>query len=451
MAYPPLTPLLARVGLALFGPSLVGIRLSSALAQAAAMVLTGLIARELCGKRLAMVIAALAVAIAPVSFAMGTMLMYVSFDYLWWVLIAFLVLRLVNTENPRWWLAIGAAVGLGAMTKYTIAVFVAGLAAGVLLTRSRRYLFSPWLWAGAGVALLIFLPNIIWQIQHNFISLDFLGSIHKRDIAIGRADSFLVDQVTLTANPLTIPLWIAGLYFYFFAARGKPYRIIGWMAVVPFVLFFVLRGRGYYVGGLYPMLLAAGAVVFEGWLTRLSPRAARVAHGLMWAALALGAVIVLVFVLPAAPINSAWWHLAVTIDSERVEQVGWPELVEAVAAIYNGLPAQDRAVTGILTGNYGEAGAINLYGPAYGLPTAISGVNTYWLRGNGDPAPQAVIVLGIDRGDASYLFKGCKVAGHTPNPYHVKNEETTSHSDIYLCQGPRDPWERFWPRTHWHG
>src|SRR5580704_13783775 len=161
VAYPPLTPFLERIGLNLFGLSLVGLRLFSVIVQAAAIVVTGLIARELGGKRLAQIAAAISVALSALPLFEGTEFQYSSFDYLWWVLIAYFTIRLLKSENPRWWIAIGAAVGLGLLTKYTMCFYVAGILGGLLLTRARRYFTSGWFWAGIGIACLIFLPNLI--------------------------------------------------------------------------------------------------------------------------------------------------------------------------------------------------------------------------------------------------------------------------------------------------
>src|SRR5208337_3785083 len=310
VAYPPATPFLGRVAMEIFGPSLRGVRFFSALAQAIVVVLAGLMARELGGKRSAQIVAALAVAIAPVSLFSGAVLQYVAFDYLWWVLSAYFLIRLLRTEDPRWWLAVGAAIGMGMMTKYTMVFLVAGIAVGVLFTNARRYLKSPWLWAGVALSLLIFLPNLIWQIQHQFISLDFLQHIHKRDIHWGRTKNFLPDQLWVPANLFTIPLWVAGLWFYFRKPEGKRFRMIGWMAVVPFVLFLIAKGRGYYMAPVYPMLLAAGAVVEERWLASISAGRAGVWRGVTYAALAVGGVMVAAVALPMAGINSGWWKVA---------------------------------------------------------------------------------------------------------------------------------------------
>jgi 4-amino-4-deoxy-L-arabinose transferase-like glycosyltransferase len=445
VAYPPVTPFLMRVSLELFGTSLVGVRMLAAVAASLVIVLAGLMARELGGSRFAQIGAAVAVAIAPMVIHMGGRLDYVGFDLLWWVSTAYFMIRLLKSDNPRWWLAIGAVIGLGLMTKYTMSFFVAGIVGGVLLTGARRFLTSRWQWAGAALALLIVLPNLIWQAQHDFVSLDFLNSIHDRDIEIGRTEDFFPEQLIVGANIFTLPFWVAGLYFYFFKAEGKRYRPLGWMYVIPLVLFIITQGRSYYLAPAYPMLVVAGVVTWGRWLAARPAWQAHVLQGITWASLAAGGVIFGALLLPVASINSDLWDTASDIHDNFVEQIGWPELAQTVAEIYNTLPAEEQARTGILTANYGEAGAINLYGPAHGLPPAISGVNSYWLRGYGDPPPETVIVLGYSNSSylTIHLFKTCELAGRVTNPYGVENEET-GHPNIYVCRGLRKPWDELW-------
>jgi 4-amino-4-deoxy-L-arabinose transferase-like glycosyltransferase len=438
--YPPLTPFVARVALELFGPSLVGIRSFAALAQSIVALLGGMMTRELGGSRLAQIAAVLAAAVAPIALVGGAMMTYSDFDCLWWVLIAYLMIRLLKSDDPRWWLAIGAVFGLGLETKYTILVWAAAVAFGVALTRARRHLISPWLWAGAALALLLFLPNLLWQVQHDFISLDFLRSIHARDVGIGRTSEFLPEQLLFCANPAALPLWTAGLVTYLFLPAGKRYRALGWMAIVALAILLGLKGRSYYFAPVYPMLIAAGAVTWETWLARLSRRASRLLGGITFGALAIGAAGAAMIALPIPPVNSGLWRATSRMHDLFVEQIGWPELVETVAEIYHSLPVEDQRQAGILTGNYGEAGAINLYGPAYGLPEAISGVNSYWLRGYGDPPPEVLILLDWHH---SFDFETCTIAGSVSNEYGVRNEET-SHSTIYLCRHLRQPWPDFW-------
>ncbi len=451
VAYPPLAPFVARVALTLFGPSLAGVRLFSTLALATACALAGLMARELGGRRWAQVVAFTAAAIGPYALLAGSLFHYSSFDSLWWVLIAYLTIRLIKSDDPRWWLGIGAVVGLGLMTKYTIAFLAAGMVVGVLLTRTRRHLLSPWLWAGVALALLIVLPNLIWQMQHGWIAVEFTKAIHARDVRMGRSEGYLKEQFLFAANIATIPLWLAGLYYYFLDKLGRSYRLLGYMFVVPFLLFLVTQGRSYYIAPAYPLLLAAGAVVVERWLSTLSAGSARLLRAILWAAFAVGGVGFALIALPIAPVNSRVWEVAIGINGELGEQIGWPELAETVAGIYKALPAEERLHTGILTGNYGELGAINLYGPAYGLPQAISGVNSYWLRGYGDPAPQTLIVIGLPASRVQPLFQSCRPAGRITNRYGVRNDEVEDHPIVLLCQGLQRSWEEFWPRLRSFG
>ena len=444
VAYPPVTPFLARIALILFGPSLIGLRFFAAVAMGLVLVLTGLMARHLGGGRQAQIVAALAAAIGGVAFSGGTLFQYVSFDYLWWVAAAYFMVRLLASDDPRWFLAVGAAIGLGMLTKYTMMFLVVGIAAGLLFTPARRYLLSPWLWCGAALAFVIFLPNGVWQIRHHFVSLDFLKSIHARDIRIGRTDNFLLNQFWVATNPPTVPLWLAGLYYLFVSHDGKRYRPIGWMFVVPFVLFMIGKGRGYYMAPGYPMLLAAGAVWGERWVASLSSRRAVLIRRITWVAFAIGALVAAAQVLPIAPPGSWWWQFADKANGGNFnEEIGWPELVQSVATIRDSLPIEERSRLGILAGDSGQAGAINLYGPALGLPRAICGMNSHWLRGYGDPPPETVIVVGMSRAFAESAFESCQIAGHVSNRFGIKNS-TIRGTDIFVCRNLRQPWPLFW-------
>ncbi len=452
VAYPPVTPFLGRIAFALFGHTMRSARFFPALAQAIVIVLSGLMARELGGKRLAQMTAAMAVAISPMALTEGALLQYVSFDYLWWVLTAYLLIRLLRTGDQRLWLAIGAAIGLGMLTKYTMLFLVAGILAGLVLTDARRYLKSPWLWAGVALSLVIFLPNFIWQYQHGFVSLDFLRHIHQRDIRRGRAGSFLPEQLLICANPITIPLWMAGLLFYFFAREGKLFTLIGWMFLVPLALFVVMRGRGFYLAPAYPMLLAAGAVVEERWLTCLSKKAVRVAvASVTFAALLVGGVAAVAVSVPVFALNSRWFAKIIRFNSYYRDEIGWQDLVAELARIRSWLPADEANRVGILAANYGEAGAIDMYGPAYGLPRAISGMNSYWERGYGDPPPTTVIVVGFPPSEVNDLFQSCTLAARRSSKFRDMNEETSSRPYIYLCRTLRYSWPDFWSKSRTFG
>jgi len=437
--YPPLTPFVERIALSLFGLSLVGLRMFSVIAQAAAVVVTGLMAYELGGGRLAQVTAALAIALSGLPLFEGTEFQYTTFDYLWWTLIAYFVIRLLKTENPRWWLAIGATIGLGFLTKYTMGFYLAGILGGVALTRARRYLFSGWFWGGMALGFLICLPNLIWQIQHGFISLHFLQHIHKRDVRQGRADGFLLDQFWVCTNTFSAPLWIGGLLGYLWDRR---YRMLGWMYLIPLALFMVGKGRGYYLGGVYPMLWAMGAVLGERWVASMSKAPRRVVQTVFFVGLAAYGLIFSAIVLPLAS-GGRLKQFALKNNGDLREEIGWDELVKSVADIRDSLPPEERGSLGVIVGNYGEGGAIEILGPAYGLPLPISRTNSAWLRGYPDPPPTTLIVVGWSRKEME-AFRSCRLAGHNGNSLGVKNEESEDHPDIYVCAGPTKPWPEFW-------
>jgi len=440
VAVPPVTPFLERVSLSLFGLSLVGLRLFSVLAQAAAIVVSGLMARELGGRRLAQVTAAVAVALSPLPIFEGTEFQYTTFDFLWWVLIAYFAIRLLKSENPRWWLAIGAVIGVGLLTKYSILFFVAGLLGGLALTRARRAFLSGWFWGGAGLALLIFLPNLIWQAHHGFVSYHFLQHIHARDVREGRAEDFLLYQFLYCANVVAAPLWLAGLIAFL---RSGRYRMLAWVYLISFALFWLGKGRFYYEAAAYPMLLAMGAVAAERWLARL-PRPGRLAiASVFFTGLAAYGAYVCAALVPLAS-SGPLKQFALKHSGDLREEIGWNQLVRAVAQIRDALPPDQQKSVGVLVGNYGEAGAIEMFGPAYHLPPPISMTNTAWYWSYPSTPPGTLIVVGFSLAAANRAFTGCRLAGHNGNSEGVKNEESQDHPDIFVCGGPRKPWPVFW-------
>jgi len=447
VAYPPVTPFFGRLSLALFGTSLVGFRFFAAVAQAIALLLSGLMARELGGCRGAQLLT-MAAGI-PFCLAGGALMQYVSFDYLFWVLAAYAFVRLRASGNPRWWLAIGAAIGLGMMSKYTMGFFALGIVAAVLFTEARRDLRSKWLWIGVTLSVALFLPNAFWQARNHFISLEFLKHIHARDVRIGRTKYFLPEQLKLTM--LAFPLAVAGLLVCLFSEKFRQYRGLAWMYLVPLVLFIAAKGRFYYLAGAYPMLYAAGSVLGEEWLAKQRNLLQITVRAGAWTALLANALIAWAFLLPTAPIGSAWFQKSNAIQGDFREELGWEELVKTIAKVRDSLPPEERAHVGILATNYGEAGAVNLYGERYGLPRAISGVNSFWQKGYGDPPPQILIVVGLSPGELNDHLTGCTVVAHTWNRYGMKNEETEDHPNIYVCRGLKEPWPEFWKHFRYFG
>lgn len=451
VVYPPMTAFFGRVSLELFGESLRGFRFFGAVAEALAVLLTGLAARELGAKRDGQVVAALSVAIAGHSFVHGSFLSYSTFDFPCWILVAYCVIRLLKSDDARWCLAIGAAIAVGMMAKYSIAFLVMGVLAGTVLTPARRYLKTRWFWFGVALAVLIMLPNIAWQVRHDFVSLAYLKTIHARDVAKGSTNYFLLNQLWKNANPVTLPVWLAGLWFVFATAEGKRYRTIGWMYVIPLLLMFIAKGRDYYMAPAYPMLLAAGVVWCERWVESLTPRSAAIVRSNTWRTLACTCVCTAALTLPVAPLGSAWWRVANITSGIFDSQIGWPDMVEQVAKVRDSLPAGERARVGVLAGDEGETGAMNLYGPRYGLPTAISGMNSNWYRGYGNPPPETVIVLGEKRDFVNWAFASCESAGHVTNHYGIANSSVTGYDEIFVCRGLRRSWPEFWGKFRYYG
>jgi hypothetical protein len=299
---------------------------------------------------------------------------------------------------------------------------------------------SGWFWGGIALALLMFLPNFLWQVHHQFISYQFLQHIHARDVRIGRAKDFLPDQFLVCVNVFAAPLWLAGLIAFL---RSGRYRMLAWMYLIPLALFFFGKGRGYYLAAAYPMLLAMGATFRERWLASL-PKLGRITlQAVFFTGLAVCGAYICMVVVPLAS-SGPLRDFALKRNGNLREEFGWTELVRTVASIRDSLPADQRASLGITVENYGEYGAIEILGPAYHLPFPIGTTNSAWLRGYPTPPPTTLIVLGLDKEEADSIFTGCRLAGHNGNAEGIKNEESQDHPDIFICGPPRKPWAELW-------
>jgi hypothetical protein len=293
----------------------------------------------------------------------------------------------------------------------------------------------------------------VWQFQHNFVALAWMQSIHARDVSRGVTNYFIPRQFWNTTNLATVPIWCAGLGFLFATPAGKPFRMLGWMYVITLILFVVARGREYYIAPAYPMLMAAGAARGEGWVDSKSTYAQRRIKRALLIGFTVSALAVFALTLPIAPIQSAWWRLAdATANNQSFSmEIGWPELVATVAQLRDSLPVEDRSEVGVLAADEGEAGAVNLYGRAYGLPEAISGMNSNWLRGYGIPPPQTVIAVGFKREEVEKIFAACEAAAQLSNSYGIVNQAIGDRSQVYVCRNIRVPWPEFWKGFQYYG
>lgn len=445
VAYPPLTSFCGRLAIALFGISPAVLRLPAAVVNAASLVLAGLIARELGGSRRAQVLALLAM--LPVAIAFSSVLQYNTFDLFAWVLVVFFTARVLRTGDERYWVGVGVGIGLGVLSKYSIAFPAVSLVAGLALLPSQRHaLRSRWFWYGVLAAAIIAAPNLVWLVRHHFITLQMERFIHARDVRHGRAQGFYTDQIKFTL--FALPLAVAGLVSLL---RSVRFRLLSALYLGPLILFALAKGRGYYLLPAYPVLYAAGAVALErvlagraGWV--------RVAVGSAVVAgmLADSAAVAWAF-LPIWRVGTRGWTWQMEHNADMGDEVGWPEFVAQVAAVRDTLSAEDRARLAILANNYGEAGALALYGPHYGLPTPISSTNSFHDRGFGPYPPETVIVVGGELQDQLPNFDTCVVKGTVKIPYGVRNEESVDHPEILLCRHLRGSWPVVWERSQEFG
>jgi 4-amino-4-deoxy-L-arabinose transferase-like glycosyltransferase len=425
---PPLVPLLVRAITGVMGAHLWPLRAVAGAVHAVVVVLAALIARELGGRWQALVLAAVATATLPLFVASGSLFQTVVFDQMWWALALLLVVRLLNGADARWWLAVGAIFGLGLETKWTIALLGIGLAAGMAaVPEARRHLRTPWLWAGCAVALALWVPTLVWQALNDWPTLDFARNNNERVRADESRLGFVLLQVAFV-GPLALPLVGSGLIWLW---RSQRWRVLAIAIATVAAVLLVIGGKAYYLGPLYVVGVAAGAVAAEGWVSG-SPRRWRVAVG----ALVVNGLVPLAALAPVAPVG-VYADLFQDISGELAEEVGWPEMVDLVAAVVGVLPADEQAGVRVVTASYGEAAAIDLYGPARGLPpgTALSAHNSYadWWP-DGEPSGTFLTV----RYPRRVLEPYCDAIGPVAivvNRDKVDNE--MAGTPILVCRGLR--------------
>lgn len=445
VAYPPLTAFCGRIAIALFGISPQVLRLPAAIVNAVSLVLVGLIARELGGTRAAQIVAV--VAAFPLALVFSSLLQYNTFDLLAWCLAIYFTVRILRTGDPRYWIGVGAGIGIGVLSKYSIALPAISLVAAVaILPSQRHHLRSRWFWYGLLTTVIIAAPNLIWLVRHHFITIHMEQFIHARDVRHGRAKGYYSDQVKF--NMFAFPLAVAGLVSLL---RSTRFRLLSTFYIGPFILFALVKGRGYYLMPAYTVLFAAGAVALE---RTLAPRP-------RWLRITLRSVVIVALLLDTAAVSWAYlpiwrvgspgWNWQMKNNSDMGDEIGWPEFVAQVAAVRDTLPAADRARLAIIAHNYGEAGALALYGPQYNLPTPLSGTNGFHDRGYGPYEPETVIVTGTNLEDQLHSFESCTIAAHVQIPYGVRNEESVYHPDILVCRHLRRPWREVWAHSQEFG
>jgi hypothetical protein len=471
--HPPLTVWIAWISRNVLGDSPLGVRLLPILAGVALVWLTGKMAREMGGGRFAQALAALAVVVVPIYLVGHEWLTDNVFEHLIWMGCVWLVLRAVNSGDARYWLWFGVLAGLGFENKYSIAFLLLGLFAGVLLTPHRHFLKSRYLWLGVLACAVIALPNLLWQIRNHFPFLELIHNIRmtNRDVVRGPV-AFIVDQAMIM-NPILFPLWIGGLLWLFFgkaqsredqeskeqidgelAGDAARFRLLGWTYVVLLAAFIALKAKNYYVVPIYPILFAAGAIGFER-ITHARRTGAWGRSIYVALVIAVGALLT-PFSLPVlSPESFLRYEKKLGFQPPEIEhqqngplpqwfadEFGWREMVEKVARVYNSLPAEERARTAIFSNSWGEAAAVDFYGPRYGLPQAISKSNSYWIWGPGQYDGSTMIILHSNGRHDREFFQSVEAVGRVEHPYARRDE----YFDIFLCRGPKISLQEIWPR-----
>jgi len=448
---PPLAPLIAGASHALFGTALLPLRLVPALAMSATVGLTAELAERLGGGRFAQWLSGLAVLFGGIFLVDGMLMTTDMLQPLTWLGCGYCLVRLAQTRNERWWLGFGLVVGVSLTSKFLILFYLAGLAVGVLATPLRRSLLSPWLYAGAAIALLFAAPSLYWQGVHGwpFLELGKAGAEHKNLVLSPLG--FLGQQV-LFVGPAAAPIWLIGLWRFSAKPQAPELRVFPIAYAVMVVLFYALHGKAYYLAPVYPVLLVGGALALEGWLRRPLVRGAAIGFvagvGALLAPLAM----------PVLPPNlyGAYAHaLGLSSSSTATEKgaqgalplhlagmFGWREMAASVSAVYNALPPADRAKAVFFGRDYGEAAAIDVYGPAFHGPDAISGHNNYFLWGPKGHDGSVVITLGRDAGAWTQVYRSVQAAGRIDNPYAEPFETNVT---IFVLRGPLHPAAAMWP------
>jgi dolichyl-phosphate-mannose-protein mannosyltransferase len=446
----------------LLGGSLPVLRTIAALAGAARVALTMALAREMGGGRFAQALAGLCALAAPIYLGMDSILTMNGFESLFWMGCVFFVIRIVRTGNSRLWLWFGVLAGLGIENKHSMLLFGGAFVIALLLTRERRELARPWIWIAGGIALLLFLPNVLWQVRHGFPTIEDLQNVKRMGKNVVLSPAQFVGQQILLLHPLLSPIWLAGLGSFLFGRASRP-RVLGWTYLVLLALMIALKAKNYYLTPIYPMLFASGALALEGWLERRTwsrgriwPKAAMTAYVI--AAGALLAPAILPFLPPERLLAyQRWIHLAPPrtevrhegpLDQRLGDQFGWEELVSDVARIYRSLPPEERARTGIFASNYGEAGALNLFGPAYGLPSPICAHQNHYFWGPPKVEPENLIWLQWGRRGVEDHCLSVERAGEHFHPWGMAEE----NRPIYMCRGLRHTIAEYWTPDfkHWN-
>lgn len=442
---PPFSPLLARAASELFGPSLVGLRLPSALAAGLVVMCTALLAREFGGGRGAQVLAATCMAVSSILLAVGHLLSTSTFDLLAWAAVSWLAVRALRLGG-RSWLLVGVAAGVGLQNKSLVVFLLVGLAFGVLATGPRTALRGRWPLLAGAVALAMWTPYLLWQAGHGWPQLEVSTAIAAGDSGTSEPRWLFLPYQLVLVSPLLVPVWAAGLWRLARDPGLRPYRAFAIAYPVLAMVFLVVGGKPYYLAGLYPVLLAAGADPTLRWAGR---GGARLRTGILVAAVAVSAAVSAVLFLPLVPAQALADTPVVDINYDAGETVGWPAFARTIDMVHSALPEQERASAIVVTRNYGQAGAVDRYRADLGLPPAYSGHNSYAHWGPPAEAGSPAIVVGYDREQLRRWFGSVEPAARIDNGVGLDNDE--QGTAVWVCRGRLAPWSVLWPELRRFG
>jgi Dolichyl-phosphate-mannose-protein mannosyltransferase len=447
----PLAPWLAQFSRTLMGDSLAALRFLPALAAAVKVFLAAWIAREVGGGKFAQLLASLAVLFAPIYLTFDNLFSMNSFEPVFWMACAAIVLRILNGGDRRLWLLFGFVAGLGILNKHSMLFFGSGIAVGLLLTTARREFNYRWIWFAAAISFFLFLPNLRWEIQNSWPTIALLRSVIGTKYTHISPWEYIWQQSLLT-HPVATPIWLAGLWYLFRDSAGKKYAVLGLAYLAVLVEMILLHGKIYYMAPAYIMLFAAGAAWIE---LRLLSRTGTWLPYLLVAPLLVGAVVAAPLTMPILSVDATiqyarFWDVKV-VHVENVPQgdlpqlfgdmFGWQEQVASVASVYNSLPAVDRRQAAVLAYNYGEASAIDYFGPRYGLPRAISGHNQYGLWGPRDYTGEVVVAIGFTKERLRQSFGEVVPSSHLSPRYAIPEETNLT---VYVCRRPKESLQSSW-------
>ncbi|MBL7858617.1 MAG: glycosyltransferase family 39 protein [Cyclobacteriaceae bacterium] len=449
---PPFSIFLLKLSRWIFGDSLAAIRFVPALVHAGTVFVTGIIIKEMNGKWFAIFIGCLAVVVSPIHQGMASIYSMNSIDILIWALSFYLMLKIINTEHQSYWIALGIVLGIGLLNKISVLFLGAGIFTGILFT-SRQWLTTRWPYLSGLLALLLFLPYVIWNMNHDLAHLEFIRNASEGKYASRSYADFIVDQV-LQLNPITLPLWICGLLALFLYTPLKKFRLLGWMYLTAFLILLINRtSKGEYIAPAYVILFSAGGIFLEQKLNGRFLYWVRYAYPFVLVISFIGLMPLIMPVLPVEryiayakeigmePSSSENKQLA-ELPQHYADMFGWEEKARDVATVFETLSPEDQMKCAIVSSNYGRCGAIDFFGERYGLPKSIGTHNNYWIWGPGDYTGEVLLILGGEKSDHENDFNSVELAGVSSCQYCMPYENNVN---IFICRGLKYPVKDIWP------